>query len=109
MSGPGHRASQCSGTRRPSRGLARARRGARRARGSASTSLVEPGAPVVPAAESRKGARLDALHVVRRGIDDVDVRPDDVAALVVLDLLQLAELVGCLVLVRRALRLADEL
>src|SRR5262245_59467378 len=72
-------------------------------------SLVEPGAPVVPAAERGEGARLDPLHVVGGRIDDVDVRPDDVAALVVLDLLQLAELVLGGLLVRSALRLADQL
>ena len=45
-------------------------------------SLVEPGAPGSSIRRGRERARLDALHVLREAIDDVDVRPDDVAALV---------------------------
>src|SRR5262245_57798935 len=72
-------------------------------------SHVEPDVAVVPAAEVEPGARHDPLHVVCVRIEDLDVRPEDVAALVVLDLLYLLPEVDRLLLRRSPLRGADEL
>src|SRR5258705_13780844 len=49
----------------------------------------EPDVAVVPSAEVEERAGLDPLHLGRRGVHDVLVRPADVAATLVLHLLHL--------------------
>src|SRR5918999_1743489 len=102
----------------------RRRRAGRAAAPGAATSVTVPAAAaragrprprsrqvdvaVVPAPEVEEGARLDPLVVLRGAVHEMLVCPDDVAALLVLSLLDLVPELGGGFLVRGALRLPDE-